>query len=223
MPAFLRRHADVSSARSVAPRATRRAVPAAWLRDYQNFVGSPDLDDICRKLLHRAQQAINTILHSDVYANESLNYIVMEPDLRRHEWEIATALREITKRRAEYKRNATVEAAGPMTATVLDSHRRAITLAQDATTSRIAALEGYAAELKAADAAKRDLLSALKVSRYNDRYLDLVARTAADEKAIAELTGMTGQAAAAAVAFHESLQQVNSAAEALVLPATPQQ
>ena len=190
-------------------------------RDYQHFVRPSDLDDMCRGLLHRAQQAINAILHSDVYANESLEYIVIEPDLRRHEWEIATALREITKRRAEHERNAEAEAAGPVTAAVLDSHRRAIMLAQDATTSRVAALEGYAAQLKAADGAKRDLLNAVKVSRYNDRYLDLVARTAADEKAIEELTGMTEQAAAAAAAFRESLQQVSSAAEALVLPAIP--
>lgn len=83
------------------------------LRDYQYFVGSADLDDTCRSLLRRAQRAINAILRSDVYAHESLESIVVEADLRRHEWEIATALREITKRRAEYAKNAAAEAVGP--------------------------------------------------------------------------------------------------------------
>lgn len=89
--------------------------------------------------------------------------------------------------------------------------------------SRVEALESYAAQLKAADAAKRDLKNALAVSRYNDQYLDLVARTAADEKAVAELAGITEQAAAAAAAFNETIQQVNLAAEALLPPAVPGQ
>ena len=50
------------------------------------------------------------------------------------------------------------------------------------------------------------------LSGLNDRYLDLVARTAADEHASAEITGLTEQAAAAAQVFGGSLYQATMAA-----------
>jgi len=45
-----------------------------------------------------------------------------------------------------------------------------------------------------------------------------VARTAADQHATAEITGLAEQAAAAAQALRETLQQATLAAEALALP-----
>jgi len=59
---------------------------------------------------------------------------------------------------------------------------------------------------------------ALESPNLNDRYLDLVAHTAADEHAVSEISGLTGQAAAAAQAVRESMRQVSLAAAALVLP-----
>jgi hypothetical protein len=47
--------------------------------------------------------------------------------------------------------------------------------------------------------------------------LDLLARTAADEQAIAEITALTEQASAADEAFRESLRRATIAGEALVL------
>ena len=105
-----------------------------------------------------------------------------------------------------------------MTATVLHSQERALKLARTAVTSRIRALERYAAQLKAADAAKSDWQRALKLSGANDQYLDLVARTAADEHAIAEIDNLTVQAQAAQQVYQDCLHAVALAAEALVLP-----
>ncbi len=53
----------------------------------------------------------------------------------------------------------------------------------------------------------------------NDKYLDLVARTAADRLATVEIAGLADQAATAAQAFRETLQQATLAALALALPA----
>jgi len=107
---------------------------------------------------------------------------------------------------------------GPMTDAVLESHRRALALAQQATTARVCALERYAAQVRVTDAARRDWQSALKIAGLNDRYLDLLARTAADDQAIAEITTLTGQASAADEALREGLHRAAIAAEALVLP-----
>jgi hypothetical protein len=156
------------------------------------FVESSDLDESGRELLLRAQRAIGIVLGSGVHVDELLEQAAGEAVLRRHEWDIATALREIAGLRAELASSTAGGAVGPMTAAVLDSHRRALTLAHDATTSRISALEDYAAQVSAADAAQRDWRSAMTASGLNDKYLDLVARTAADEHAIAEITGLAG-------------------------------
>ncbi len=50
----------------------------------------------CWKLLRRAQAAIAEIVGATVFA-DNLSDIVREPVLRRHEWEIAVALREISE------------------------------------------------------------------------------------------------------------------------------
>ena len=115
--------------------------------------------------------------------------------------EIAAALREITRLRAELAASAAAGGAGPMAAAVLDSQQRAVTLARDATEARVGALESYAVQAQAADAAQQDWLSALRLSALNSQYLDLVARTAAGEHALAEITGLTEQAVTAAEVF----------------------
>lgn len=186
------------------------------LRHRDQVVAPSSLDAACRELLHRAQAAIDVALDSSADAPE-LPEIVAVSTLLQHEWEIAVALREITDLRAEHERNA-ADSAGPMTAAVLEPHLRAVELAHNAITSRVVALERYAAEIGAAGSAYRDWQEALRVADWNDRYLDLVARTAADEHALVEIKGLTEQAAAAARAFRDTVGQVSQAAAALALP-----
>lgn len=84
------------------------------------------------------------------------------------------------------------------------SHGRALTIAREATTARIEALERFAVQVLSADDARREL----------------VARTAADDIAIVEVAGMTEQAAAAQV-FNDSLHEASLVAEALALLQEP--
>jgi hypothetical protein len=56
-------------------------------------------------------------------------------------------------------------------------------------------------------AARLDWQSALKLAGLNDRYPDLLARTAADDQAIAGITTLTGQASAADQTMRESLRR----------------
>lgn len=177
------------------------------------------LDGSSRQLLRRAQRAIDTILGSEVYAADLLGHAAEESALRRHEWEIACTLREITALRAEFDASMLDAARGPMTDTVLESHRRALAVAQEATAARVCAIERYAAQVRVTDAARLDWQGALKVAGLNDRYLDLLARTAADELAVAEITGLTERACAANEAFRENPHLGIIAAEAVDLPA----
>ena len=190
--------------------------PLRQLRDRDQVVVPSSLDAACRPLLTRAQDAIRSALES-APDGADLPEIVAESTLRWHEWQIAVALRDITELRAEHDDNASASA-GPMTDAVLEPQQRALQLAQDAIVSRVTALERYAAEMCTAGTAYRDWQDALRVSHLNDRYLDLVARTAADEHAVAEISDLTERATEAARAFRETVGQVSQAAAALALP-----
>src|SRR5262252_10895135 len=194
-----------------------RTGPVRQVR-YRDQVVSPlALELECRKLLLRAQRAIATIVTSKVYAGD-LRAIAREPVLRQHEWDIAVALREITELLLDLVSSYAGGTAGPMTTAILVSQNRAISIARDATTARVLALELLAAQVAAAEAAQRDWETAHRMAANNDKYLDLVARTAADQHATVEITGLAEQAAEAAQAVRETLQQATLAAEALALP-----
>ena len=137
-----------------------------------------------------------------------------EPVLRQHEWEIAVALREITELLLDMVASNAGRTPGPMTAPVLLAQNRAISIARDATTARVLALELLAAQVGAAEAARRDWETAHQMAANNDKYLDLAARTAADQHATVEITDL----AEATQAVRETLQLATQAAEALVLP-----
>jgi hypothetical protein len=203
--------------RSLAPDPVGLAEPLYQLRHRDRLVEPSALDQVSRELLIRAQAAIRSALDSVTDDAVDSPGLVAEPTLRRHEWQIAIALRDITDLRAEHEFNAAASA-GPMTDSVLGPQQRALQLAQDAIESRVTALERYAAEVLAARSAFRDWRDALRISDLNDRYLDLVAHTSADEHAVTEISDLADQATAAAQALRESMRQVGLAAAALALP-----
>jgi hypothetical protein len=176
------------------------------------------LDGQGRELLRRARAAIAVVRGSESAAADGLLPAGGAAALGHHEQEITATLREITTLRAELDAGAPA-ARGPMTEAVIAAQQRALGLAVAATTARVAALEGLAAQVQAADAARLDWHSAHRRAGRNDRYLDLLARTAADEHAIAEITGLAEQAARAAQALRESLRATGTEAEVLAVPA----
>lgn len=197
-----------------------RRGPVRQIR-YRDEVVSPlALERGCSQLLRRAQRAIATIVSSRAYSDD-LRATVEEPVLARHEWEIAVALREITELLLDLVSSTRGGAPGPMTTAVLVSQNRAISVARDATTARVLALELLATQVAAAEAARTDWETAHQMAANNDKYLDLVARAAADQHATAEITDLAERAAQAAQALHETLQQAAMAAEALVLGDSP--
>jgi hypothetical protein len=193
------------------------AEPLYQLHHRDEIVAPSALDRVSRELVIRAQAAIASALDSVLDDAVQSSDILTEATLRWHEWELAVALRDITDLRAEHEFNAAASA-GPLTDSVLGPQQRALQLAHEAIESRVSALERYAAEVLKACAAFHDLEDALRISDLNDRYLGLIARTAADEHAITEISGLTDQASAAAQAVRESMHQVGLAAAALALP-----
>jgi hypothetical protein len=212
-PAMPRAERDLIRLGDSASRRQRRRRDRELTRQRDRVVFPAELDWDMRTLLGRAQRAIARVLGSDVLAAGLFE--ADEPALRRHEWDIACAVRDFTRIRALPAADA---GAGVLTGSVADAQQRALATAVAATTRRISALEHYAGQVTAADATLRDWQSSLRLSDRNDIYLDLVARTAADELAVAELGQLTNRAALTARALAESLGRIEAAEEVLVLP-----
>jgi hypothetical protein len=204
------------TAAAAAVAVTRMADLRLSRRDGSQVIEPSSLDDSGRHLLRRAQRLLARP-RGGLHTTDLLDRTAAQTVLNRHEWEIASTLWK-SRRARRVRHQPARRLPGPMTGAVLESHQRALALAQQATTARVCALERYAAQVRVTDAARRDWQSALKIAGLNDRYLDLLARTAADDQAIAEITTLTGQASAADQAFRESLRRATIAAEALVLP-----
>jgi hypothetical protein len=196
----------------------RREVRGAGLRRFRrSFVEPSDLDVLGAQRLQAVQAAIDAVCGSEVYQTGRLDSPVRAAHLRQHEWEMARRLCDISRRRAEYTTSRSEGIPGPHTAAVLVGHRRAIDIAQDAATRRVRELQRFASEVRASDLALEDLRKAEALALRNDRYLDLVAATAADEHAITELTRLTDDAARARDAYTEALDRAMLAAGPLTL------
>jgi hypothetical protein len=191
--------------------------PVRQTRHQDEVVSPLALERECGILLYRAQRAIATVVTSHVYHRE-LRGTVQERALRQHEWDIAVALREITALLLDLAVSYAGGQAGPMTTAVLLSQNRAISVARDATTARVLALEALAEHVAVAEAARRDWEAAHRAAARNDKFLDLVARTAADKHATTDITGLVEQAAETSQALRDTLQRATLAAQALALP-----
>jgi len=166
------------------------------------YLTAADFDARSRVLLRRTQDAVDGVTSAEIYQADLLDAPATGLALAGQEWDIALALREQARLRA---RRAAVPAdgAGPQTAAVLDHQVQAARLADASIAARVAALEGYAAEVREADAAYRDWRQAAALAEVSRQHLDMLARTAADEHGIAEIDTMTRQARAIRQAFRE--------------------
>ncbi|MFJ5740120.1 hypothetical protein [Streptomyces microflavus] len=179
---------------------------AARLKD--RCVRPNELGDDARTLLARAQQAKKAVLTSAVHRFDLIDRQRNEVSLPRQEWEIAEALRE-------YTRLVKAEPSNPRSgrvAALLDTRRRALRASLDGIARRVKALEAYAEQVAQADDRYRELQQIQALTDGSGDVLDFLARTVRDEFAVAEIEGMTGEAAAVADAFTSALESAKEAA-----------
>jgi hypothetical protein len=165
------------------------------------YLTAADFDAPSRVLLRRAQDAADAVTSSGVYRAGLLDQPAVSLALAAQEWDIAVALREQARLRAT--RAELSAGAGPRTAAMLAGQARAAQAAEASVAARVAALEGYAAEIREADAAYRDWRQAAALAELGQQHLDMLARTAADEYGIAEIDAMSQQARAIRRALRE--------------------
>lgn len=167
------------------------------------YLTDADFDARSRVLLRRAQDAIDSVLSSQVCAADLLDQAAARAALASQEWEIAVALREQARLRVRRSELPAVRP-GTRAATLLAGQAQAAHLADASVAGRVAALERYAAEVQAADAAWRDWQQAAVVAELEGQHLDMTARMAADEHGVAQIEAMTEQARAIQSVFREA-------------------
>jgi hypothetical protein len=166
------------------------------------YLTDADFDARSRVLLRRAQDAIDAVLSSDVYTADLLDQAATRAALASQEWDIAVALREQARLRA-WRSELPAVRPGTRAATLLGRQTQAAQLADASVAGRVAALEDYAAEVQAADAAWRDWQHAAVVAELEAPHQDMAARTAADEHGLAQIEAMAQQARVIQSVFRE--------------------
>jgi hypothetical protein len=164
------------------------------------YLTDDDFDARGRALVRRSQDAIDAVTSSQACRSGLLDQAAVSTALAGQEWDIAVALREQARLRARRAELSGLEP-GPATAAALHSQVRAAELAESSIAARVEALEGFAAEIRRADAAYRDREQRARLAELHGQHVDLLARTAADEHGIAEIDGMAQQARAISFAF----------------------
>ncbi|MFE0852236.1 hypothetical protein [Streptomyces mutabilis] len=189
----------------------------AALRELDEFraryVQPSQLTDEAQTLLARAQQARRTVLGSSVHRCDLIDRQRNEVALPHQEWEIAEALRE-------YSRLMKAEPAKPrgsMVAAVIDVRRKSLATSLRGIERRVVALEAYADEVRRADDRFQELKQIQQLTQGSADVLELLARTARHDHAVAEIDGMNAQAEAVAATFTAALESAKEAA-AIVLP-----
>ncbi|MFH8350223.1 hypothetical protein [Streptomyces sp. NPDC018045] len=194
-----------------ASRAAARNAEARRIHSLRHQCVLPlDLNEEAKALLRRAQTAARTVTGSRVHARGFLDRQRNELVFPQQEWEIAESLHTYTRLVGE----APDEPADGTVARLLDARARTLHESRAGVERRIEAMERYARQVAEADTR---LLAWEQVQALTDGsgdVLDLLARTARDDLAVAELDGLTAEAAAVANAFTASLESAKDAAVA---------
>jgi hypothetical protein len=172
-----------------------RAIPSRSLPD--------GLDPRAAALIRRAQDAVRAVASAQICQDGLLDEPATTAALAAQRSEIADALREQARLRAQRSWLAEPRPGSPA-AELLEQHRQAAQAAEESIVARVVALERYAAEVLQADAEYRDWRQHAAITELTGPHLDLLARTAADEHRIAELIAMTEQARSVRRALGES-------------------
>jgi len=182
-------------------------------RRHGHYVRYGDLAQKYRSLLYRAAKAVETVLESEVDAQGLLDDVRNTVTLPAQQWEIARTLMELDRLTDEHEGT---RADDPRVARVLAPQKEVLRLATASVTERIAALERYAAQTRAADEALEQWRTVQRLAANGDAYQELLARTVRDELALAEIDGLTEQARIVEEALHASVAEARRAGLSLV-------
>lgn len=172
-----------------------------------------DLTTDAQQLLARAQRAMTAGLDSTVHREKWLDAQRNEALFPQQEWAIARDLRAYS-RVARKDQRAPEEVSSSTVAELLTTRQRVLKTSRQGIERRVAALEAYAEQVAEADARYAEVREIERLAAGSDELLALLARTAADDLAVTEIKGLTGEAAVVAATFTKALESAKQAAVA---------
>ncbi|MBT2209980.1 hypothetical protein [Actinomadura sp. NEAU-AAG7] len=202
-------------------RHVREPAAARTARDHHGrYLLAADFDRPAARLLVRAQRAVDAVLGSQAHGAGLLDAVNNRVVLPRQEWAIAEALAEHTRLRRE-RAAMRPERLSESVRALLEPQDRALALSVRSVTLRIEALEGYARRARETDDAYHESRVIQALPEQNARYRDLLAGTAGDAMAGAEIRGMAEDAHRAETALRDRVAVALRAGQDLVLPPVP--
>ncbi|MFB4307571.1 hypothetical protein [Actinomadura sp. GTD37] len=193
------------------------AASRAAREHHGSYLLPADFDGPAARLLVRAQRAVDAVLGSRAHCAGLLDDVNNAVVLPRQEWAVAGALAEHTRLRRE-RLAQQPERLSPRVRALLEPQDRALELSVRSVTGRIEALEAYARRAGEADDAYHESRVLQGLPEQNARYRDLLASTARDETAGAEIRGMAEDARRAEAALRERVAGALRAGLELALP-----
>ncbi|MGW1976678.1 hypothetical protein [Streptomyces sp. NPDC001889] len=175
-----------------------------------HFVLAADLDDTARRLLARAQTAVDAVRATRIHAHDLLDRQRNDVLLPAQLWSIACDL-------AAYSRLSGQHPDEPRTHSlteIVSSRAGDLERVRRGIDRRVAALEAYAVHARQSDALYQEWCEARDLADGHAEVTDLLARTAAEDLDIAETAGMTGKAGEVGAAFRTALDETRTAAAA---------
>ncbi len=179
----------------------------------QHLVHPKDLTADAQELLARARRAMTAVLDSRVHREQWLDAQRNEAAFLRQEWAIAQGLRDYS-RVTRKDQGVPQETDNAAVAELLAARRGVLATSLHGIERRVAALEAYASQVAEADARYAEVRAIERLAAGSDELLDLLARTAADDLAVAEIDRLTDEAAVVASTFTKALESAKQAAAA---------
>ncbi len=178
-----------------------------------------DFDQGARRLLGRAQRAVDSVLGSQVNAMGMLDDVRNAVMLPAQEWEIAQLLAKLSALRSEHH-ELTFGGSTPEVAAAMAPLERALAGSEAAVVARIEALERYAGHVAEAE---RALYAHEQIERLRarlPRYEELLAESGADALAVPELNHLANDAGLLEEALRDSVRSAHEAFRHLDGPAS---
>ncbi|MEU4080430.1 hypothetical protein [Streptomyces venezuelae] len=203
----------LNSAIAVLKRRQRVPVLLRIAEVHDQFVLGHELNAEAVELLDRAVRAADRVKRSTVQRLDATDKQHNDRRLDGQVWEIAEALRTYSRVASQ----GPAEVVSEVVAQALEPRRNILRISLASIGRRVEALENYAAQITEAEKRRRELRQLRRLTTGTEELFDLLAATARDDLAVAEIENMSGEVAKALALFNEALQSAQDAA-AMALP-----
>ncbi|MFC4112248.1 hypothetical protein [Nonomuraea zeae] len=195
-------------------RSTKRRLRLAQTHA-ERYILPEDLDYPCQMLLRRAQNAVETILHSKVHRAGLIDTVDNQVSLPEEIWQIGQRLRRLSSMHAEHGRLIPRELPAGME-DAFKPYTSALDAAWTSLSQRVRHLEGYAKQVLKADKVYHAHMRLEALAAKTPEYQRLIADTVRDELAHERIRELADQAAHVRKLFEESIMEARQAAGELL-------